>query len=382
MKSSKVVFVSPVPRVPTQGRDKQTFTLIDPRSGEMKTGQNMNKTKETGAASEYSFPFNPRTNRLETGLEVTVPNPIYQLSVEEVMESYSLSHQWREQIEKLVNQKEIKKQTLYEIIDDVAPGYYTSEIAGGYTIFNTSKSTRVGDLKPNFLQRFKIILYDYPNRFEDDGTKSTSRERLAIELVKVCPRIAASKRDMNTVQHHFYISEENEAEVEKVRKQDVIDEAVYLKVKLQKESNDYKNYQVGSLLTHKNNKPLIEGSISPSKVKRDVTAYLGEGSSQMENVEKFMKVMQLLDSKEGREKFEMMYLVQQAVNTGVITIRDGYYIWNSKAGTPNMHKHINYDKFISLLQSEKKGYDPKDTVTTNWYADLFNEVKDKGALIE
>ncbi len=381
MKSSKIVYVNPVPRIATQGRDKQVFTTIDPRTGEAIPGTRMDKTKEFGTQSEYSFPYNPRTNRLETGLDVSIPNPIYQLSAEEAMENYSLSHVWREHLEKLVTQKEIKKQTWYEILDDVQPGFYTSELAARMTIFNFSKSTKT-DQSPNFLERFKIILYDHPNRFEDDGTKETSRQRLSIELIKVHNRIANSKREMNPTTHHFYISEENEAEMEKMRKQDIIEEAMFLKVKLQREATDYKNYQVASLLTQKNGKPLVEGSATPSKVKRDLSTYLSEGSTQMENIDKFNKVMSLLDSKEGRDRFEIMYLVQQAVNTGVISVRDGYYIWNSKAGTPNMHKHINYDKFIALLLSERKSFDPKDTVTTNWYSDLFNEVKDKGALIE
>ena len=52
---SKIVFVNPVPRIPTQGRDKQSYTIIDPKTGEMKTGPNMFKTMESGVAKEIGF---------------------------------------------------------------------------------------------------------------------------------------------------------------------------------------------------------------------------------------------------------------------------------------------------------------------------------------
>ncbi len=381
MKSQKVIFVSPVNRIPTQGRDKQAFTIIDPKTGELTVTKGMGKTKEFGTASEYSFPFNARTNRLVTGLDATIPNPIKGLTTEEAMEKYSLSHYWRDQVESLVNQSEIKKQTWYEILDDTTPGYYTSEIAGNVTIFNMTKSTKIPE-NPNFLQRFKIILYDSPNRFEDDGTRETSRGRLAIELIKVHDRIAKSKQEINSARHHFYISEENEAEMEKMRKQDLLDEATYRKRDLQLKASDYKNYQVASLLTTYQNANIVYGNVTKDMVKQKVNAYLGEGSHQVENIQKFLKITEMLDSKEGRERFEIMYLVQQAVNCNVFTVRDGYYVWNSKAGTPNMYKHSNYDKLISLLQAESKNWNPKDTETTNWYGDLYNELKTKNIWIE
>jgi hypothetical protein len=382
MKSqSKVLFVNPVSRIATQGRDKQTFNIIDPATQEIIVVKGMNKTREFGTASEYSFPFNPRTNRIVTGLDYSIPNPIYQLSPDEVMEKYGLSLQWRSILDNVVKQAEIKKQTWYEILDDVAPDYYTSEVAGNMTIFNAGKNMKDAP-KPNFLQGFKIILYDRPNRFEDDGTARTSRERLAIELIKVHDRIAKNKQEANSSKHHFYISEENEAETEKMKKQEMIDDAIYLKVELQRKLSEYKNYQVASLLPLHNGKPLIMGSMTSDGVKQSLNEYLSEGSHLMDNIVRFNKVMSLFDSKEGRERFEIMYLVQQAINTNVILVRDGFYIWNSKSGTPNMYKHGNYEKLISLLQTEAKNYNPKDETVTNWYGDLLNEVKSKKARIE
>lgn len=371
------IFVNPVPRISPQGRDKQTYSFIDPKTGELVVTQNMNKTRELGVGVVYSFKYNPVTNKLQTGLEEVIRNPFYELEVSDIMEQYGLSYNWTEPLKGIIKQSEIKKQTYFEILDNVNPEYYSSEIKGNVTIFNMTKSTRIPE-DPNFLQRFSVVLYDGPNRFSDD----TPRGRLAIQLIKNHNKIAHSKRDVNPAVHDFYISEENEAAIEKAKKQDIINEAIFNLVNLQKGGDDFLNYQVAILLTNKDGKPVLKGESSPANVKRVLTEYISESSSQLENVEKFMKTISLLDGKENRERFNVMYLVQQAINTNVMSVKDGYYIWHSKSGTPNMYKHINYDKFISLLQNEKKNWIVSDENVTNWYADLFNEVKSKNIRVE
>ena len=157
--SVTTIFVNPVQRVSPQGRDRQTFTFVDPKTGEMVVTQSMNKTKEFGAGSTFSFQYNPVTHKLQTGLEENIQNPFYQLDPVEVMESYSLPNSWADVLERIVKQTEITKQTYYEVLDAVQPGYYTSDIKGGITIFNLSKSTKIPE-QHNFLQTFNIILYD------------------------------------------------------------------------------------------------------------------------------------------------------------------------------------------------------------------------------
>jgi len=378
MKSqSKIVFVNPVPRIPTQGRDKQSYTVIDPKTGEMITGPNMFKTMESGVAKEFGFQYNSVTHRLQTGLDISVTNPFYKMDASDVMDKNALSHEWKDVIDDLVKRPEIKKQTLFEIYDNVSPNYYTSEIAGGVTIFNLTKFTKIPE-NPNFLQSYKIILYDRPNRFTDE----TPRGRLAIQLIENNSSIAKSRQLMNPNLHLFYISEQHEAEIEKNKKQDIIDNAIAEKVKLQNEGSDFLNYQISVLLTTKSGKSLIQGDASRELVKRKLNEYLRSEDSQMENIDKFTKLINMLKDKEAKERFGVMYLIQQAVNTGIITIREGYYVWNSKSGVPNMYKHNNYDKLVSLLQTELKNWNPEDTTVTNWYGDLYNEVKSKGIWIE
>lgn len=375
MKSQfKIIFVNPVHRIPTQGRDKQVFTTIDPKTGEAIPSYGMNKTKEFGTATTLSFQFNPTTNRLQTGLDVSVANPFYQLEPSEVVDKYSLSHYWKEQLPFIVNKKEIKKQTLYEIYDDVAPGYYTSEVTG--TIFNLKRFKDIP--QPNYLQSFSITLYDGPNRFTDE----TPRGRLAIQLIENHSVIAKNKNSANSGMHMFYVSELHEAERENAKKQDIIDEATWEKVNLQKNGSDYMNYKISCLLTTNSGRPLIQGEESREGVKNALSTYLNDKSHQMENIDKFLKLINMLKEKEAKERLDIMYLIQQAVNTKVMDIKNGYYIWNSKRGVPNMEKHNNYDKLVSLLQNESKVWNPKDPSVTNWYGDLYNEVKDKGIWLE
>lgn len=377
MKSHTILFVNPVPRIPTQGRDKQSYTIIDPKTGETIVTQGMQKTKEFGTATELSFQLNPTTGRLQTGLDSVVTNPFYKMEVDDIMSQRGLSHQWKDILTGIVTKSDIKKQTLFEIYDDVAPGYYTSEVAGGVTIFNFSKFSKV-DVKPNFLQSFKVILYDGPNRFTDE----TPRGRLAIQLIQNHQAIAPNKNRANSGIHLFYVSEQHEAEIEIQKKQDIIDAAIHAKVELQEKGSDLRNYQIACLLTTHAGRPIIKGQETKDGVKRAISQYLNDSTHQMENIDKFMKLIDMLKSGESRERMDIMYLVQQAVNTNIMTIKDGYYIWHSKSGTPNMYKHNNYEKLISLLQSELKIWNPEDKTVTNWYADLYNEVKEKGIWLE
>ena len=379
MKSQTLtLFVNPVPRISAQGRDKQTFTIIDPKTGDAIPTQSMHKTKEFGVGSEYSFQINFDTNRLQTGLDAAVLNPFYKLEVSEVMEKHGLAHFWADPLSKIVHQQEITKQTLFEIYDNVAPNYYTSDLAGGATIFNMGKFNKNNLPQPNFLQTFKIILYDGPNRFSDE----TARGRIAIQLIQNHNRIAKNKNTVNPALHNFYISEVNEEAQEISRKQDIIIDAMYELGNLQKNSTNYKNYQVACLLTGSNNKPIIKGNATPEAVKNALAIYLNDTHHQMENIAKFTKVVTMLKEKETKLRFEMMYLVQQAVNTGVMDIRDGYYTWHSHVNEKNVYKFSNLDKLLSLLTSEYKNYNPDDSSTTNWYGDLYQEVKAKNVWFE
>lgn len=375
-KEITTIFVNPVPRISAQGRHKQVFTMIG-KTGELVPTSGMQKNKEFGVASEYSFPYNHLTNKLHTGLDKMVPNPFKGLEPDVIIETYGLSQDWSKQLDSIVKQDNIKLQTKYEILDNVPYNNYTNEIAGGMTIFN-APSIKTANIAPaNFLQTFKIVLYDKPNRFTDE----TPRGRLAIALIKIHPKIAKNKNSANPSVHEWYISEENEAQIEKMRRQDIIEDAIANWVDLKKNSSPYKVYQIGCLLTRHDNTPVIKGTVNNETVRNHISDYLNDTTSyRMDNIEKFSMLYSTFMN--DSERFHVKYLIQQAVNTNVIGIRDGFYVWHSKAGTPNMYKHSDYDKFVSLIQQEYKNYNPDDKTINNWYRDLYEEVSSKGVWIE
>jgi len=377
MKNHTIIFVSPVQRVASQGRDKQKFTIVDPKSGQLSEGRSMNKTREVGTSVTLKFPLDVYQNKYVTGLDELIPNPVYNMEAEEVLSTYSLSPKWQELLPKIVKQSQISRQTWFEILDNVDPDYYNSNAKNG-TMLNFQPSQLL-NREPSFIEKFSIELFDRPNRFVDD----TPRQRMAIQLIKNHNRIAANKVEANPVEHLFYISEENEAEMEKMRKQDIIEAAIAAKFKLQTEASEFMNYKVASLLTTHQGRVIVKGVTPRDGVKQALSNYISDKTHQMSNIEKFQKVMDLLKSPEGKQRFEIQYLVQQGLNTHVLDNRDGYLVWNSRSSEKNIYKWTDYDKFISFLVSEMVIFDPDaDDAPTNWYNELFKEVKSKNAWVE
>lgn len=373
MKNHAIIFVSPVERPASQGRDKQTYTIIDPKTGETKVTKAMNKTREIGTSVTLKFPLDVRQNKYLTGLDELIPNPIFELAVEDVLSTYNLSSKWQELLPKITKQSQISRQTYYEILDGVEPDYYTSNAKNG-TMLSFQPAQLLNRI-PTFIEQFSIELFDRPNRFVDD----TPRQRMAMQLIKVHNRIAPEKAQANPVEHLFYISEENEAEMEKMRKQDVIDEATAVKYKLQTEATEFMNYKVASLLSTSQDKPIVKGAETRDGVKQAINNFLNDKHHQMGNIKKFLGVMELLNSAEGKQRFEVKYLVQQAFNTGIFNTDNGYIIWKTRSASKNVYKWNDYEKLISFLVSDMLVFDPEsdDNSVTNWYNELYQEVLGK-----
>jgi len=377
MKSTTILYVSPVERVPSQGRDRQIYSFIDPKTNQLVQTKAMRKTRETGTEAVYAFQPSYSQNRYLTGLDERIKNPFQEASVDDLLNQYNLPVEWRKELEKIVTYSEISKQSYYEILHNQVPGFYTSAFNPLNSIFKASGKTKEEIKDTTFIDRFSITLYDGANRFTDE----TPRGALAIQLIRNHPRIALDKKSVNPVQHHYYISEENEAEMEKMRKQDLIDDAQNMKYELLRKSTDYKAYQVASLCTTVDHKPIVKGTTTRDGVKIAFNNYLGDGRDQMKNVEKFMEVTDLLRSSETKALFECKYLVAQGLVNGVLGIRDGNLYWYSKSNDFTKYKWSSEQAFVSFLVTEFNTYNPDETVQ-NFYQDLFNEVKNKGAWVE
>ena len=373
------MFVSPVLRSASQGRDKQSFNVINPKTGEMTPGKSMNKTREVGTSVTLKFPLDTYQNKYVTGLDELIPNPVYGMTEADVLSTYSLSPQWQEFLSKIVSQKQISRQIWFEIQDNVEPDYYTSAVKNG-TMLSFQPSQLINRVATStFIEKFAVELFDRPNRFVDD----TPRQRMAMQLIKNHNRIAANKLEANPVEHLFYISEENEAEMEKMRKQDLIDDAVASKRDLQKKSSEFVNYKVASLLTTKQGKPIVKGVTPRDSVNQAMNNFIHDKTFQMDNIKKFMDIVELLNTSEGKQRFEVKYLVQQGLNTHVLDNSDGYIVWNSRSSEKNIYKWTDYEKLISFLVSEMIVFDPLlEDAPTNWYNELFKEVKSKNVWVE
>ena len=373
--SKTTIFVNPIPRISAQGRHKQMF-VVQQTTGEFMPTAGMGKNKEFDVPSEYSFRLNTSTNKLITGLDKMIENPFKGLDPSNILEDYSLSQDWLSQLQQIVKQDQIKLQTKYEIIDNVGYNFYTSDVA--YNMFSSNWKANI-DKPKNFLETFKIILYDRPNMFTDE----TPRGRLSLALIKNHPKIAKTKIEGNTAVHDWYISEENEAQMEKAKKRFIIQDAIKTWGNLSDSTTPYIIYQLASLLKTHDGSSIVRGKMNDATVREKVSDYIFESSSsQLENIEKFTKVASMLSNKEDKQRFQAMYLIQQAINTDVVGVRNGFFIWHSKSALDNIYKHTSYDAFVSTIQREYGNYNPKDKDVANWYKDLFDEVTNKGAWVE
>lgn len=334
----------------------------------------MGKTRETGTEARYMFQINWNNNKYNTGLDEKIPNPYLDLNPDFVMNEYGLPAIWRDEVEKIVKQKEITKQTYYEIKFGTDPNYLTSNFNPESSVFRFTpgKEANVRARSYSYIETFYITLYDRANRFTDE----TLRQAIAIQLIKNHSKIAADKKTLNPVAHHYYVSEENEAEMEKMRKQDVIDRATYEKFKLQNEASEFKNYQVASMCTTVDFKPIVKGSATKEQVKIALNNYLADGRDQLRNIDKFLSIVDLTKNPESKDMFEVKYLIAQCYANDILTRRDGYTFWKSKSNDQSKYKWTSDDAFVSFIISEYNSYNPQED-TKNWWKDLYDEASKK-----
>lgn len=372
MKSTKTIWVNPLPRVSVQGRHKQSYVIL---GGEgMVQTRPMNKTKEFGAVSEYNFPLNRNNpSRLLTGFEKQITNPYKDFQPSELITKYNLSPLWITSLDRITKQSTIPLQTDLEIKHGVEPSFYTSNIK--YHMGNLPMN--IGDYgkERTFLQDLKLILYARPNEFSD----ATPRQELLMHMIPMIPKIARNKNEANSSLHDWFISEENETEVASVKKQEVIEEAIYHLYKLKTEHAAFKSYQLVILLRDKFNKTLGKGELPQKAVRRILSDYVTQkDANQLQNIERFMEYVNMIYDKTEADRFFIKYLIQQALNTNVISYRDHEYIWHSKAGTPDVYRLGNdFNKVTNFFLQEYQQYN-KESDISNWYKDLYAEVKAKG----
>lgn len=362
------VSVKTVPRDSSQRRQQQPLVFGSEKTGFINTGKTTGSVKAAGATEYIMFYRSPGTNKYKTGLEEMVPNPFKGESWDTLKTYRNLSDKWND-FKAVVVEDKISKQMWYEILDGTEPGYYTSVMSQD----PFAKGSSYDPKKPRtFIEEFSIILYEGLNVFTSD----TSRGRLAIQVVKNAPNVAPSRTDININSHTYYIAAENEEVIEAVAMYDKENDAIFDLMDLQRKYPESRLYQFSVVLTDHNGSSLLKGEVAPQIVKQYLNKYIkNKDKFKTENIEKFTNLMELF--KNDPQRFEVEYLVAQAINTGVIFEKDGILFWKSKSGDPTVYKFKNRESFKSYILKESEKYNPKEP-GNNYYSDLKDEIEAKG----
>jgi hypothetical protein len=366
--SNKVIWVNPVPRISYQGRHKQVYT-IQTNTGEVIPTRVMNKIKEDGVPTLYQFPADHQTGKLRTNLGKERENPFKGLTIEELRVKYNIPPEWSdEKLDVITKQSLITRQLYYEIKHGVVPGYYTDKM----TFSMLQPNSRPGE--KTFLERLTLSLDPRPNRFCND----TPRQEMLMEMIEVVPAIAPGKNLANSAFHGWYVSQENEDEEERQGRNDIIEKATFHLYKLKHELGAFRAYQIAIVLKDYRGEPILVGDVSTERVNNILSEYVTTSSDhQMKHIDNFMKAVDAVSTKDGLERFNIKYLVQQAINTNIISIKESYYKWWSQAGTANMASFDSLDALVNRLYMEFEHYDGED-MTTNYYGVLLKELNTKG----
>lgn len=371
--SFKTIYLLPVPRPSAQGRNKQVYSVYD-MTGQLKSSKVMQKSREIGTKEVLKFDYNPETDSYNTGLDELVPNPYFKndkLIVEK-------NKYFREQAKDIATQEKIDLQTIFEIEDNKPIDFYTSR-RKAELIFRSIFSMNKTDIDPSvfsFVENLKVELD--PNGF-NKFTDNTVMGRLKIQLLKNSCRVAPSLAEANPNIHSFYIAEENESYREKLAKEDKVDDAIF---KLRTLYNTRTKVELGrfaGLLLDRNNEPIVRGEINEDKIKLELGRYIKDsGKNQEEYIDRFNKLYTLVtgNNRESAIKFHIMYLVRQAMNIGVIGIRDNKYTWFSQSEQAVNQLGSEFDTVVAFFSEEYEKYNDKSK-STNYYKILEEELKSK-----
>lgn len=367
-KGTKVLYVLPVERQSAQGRHNYS---VDLSNG---TRVSIGRSKAKGINIPVGFVRNG--GKLQTGLDEILDNPFYGLDINEVPDEDKPGSHWVDKFKEISGREKIDKQTLYEYLDNVPQGTYTSKVGRSTMAEIGANLQQFLREQETFLEGFSIYLHEGTNRFED----SSQRGRLGILICENHPKISRSRDLVNPDEHEFYIGSEEEAVVLKNRKIDkVMDAVADLKI-LRRDHPAIDSYMVAVVLD------LVKGDVKPSTMELLLKDYIWEPKktnfgTQEERIMKFNDSYELL--KDNPDRFYIRYLMKQALNSGVFLVSGARHLmWPNKKGYPNLYDlGTNYQKVENMFLEQYKLFEPMDNPDQepeNWYRDLENDLKMRG----
>lgn len=376
METSSKIIVKPVPRPSVQNRHAQPVYVFDPiKKQRVDIGQQSGKTKAARAVDIYQFDQDILRGVYITGLEEMIANPYKNMEWLEVKMQRSLSDKWDSILPVLVTQDKISKQVYYEILDSVEPNFYTSRVSQSMMTGGVAYDPK---LPKTFIEKFNITLYDGANVFTGD----TSRGRFAIQLLKNKKNVAKNRESMNVNYHTFYIAEENEEELDRIRNDRSENMAIAALTNIMTKYPPFKLYQLAITIKNDTVGYIIttSGDVSSQIIEDQLNRFIkGKGNDKARRLEIFMEATKLFN--EEPDRFLMEYMYAQGINTRVFTIKEGHIFWNSKLDVSSQYKWKNEQTLKNFLLEEYKRYNPK-APDDNAYADLKAELLQKGVKFE
>lgn len=346
------MFVYPGPRVSPQGRNN--YAYVRPDGTSIPAGRTFHRKAE----KRYCFPLSKDGMKINTGLDELIDNPF---TNEEMIAKY-VKDQWQSQTSMLREKNQITLQTYLEVLHNRPPGFYTNE-KKVYRAFDV-------DAKENtFFESYSVALSDGTNVFTSESIDG----QLAMLVMRANSSIANNKNEYNPSLHDFYIGQEHEAAQEVMSKRAKQGRAIATLSNIYDKFDEFTWYQIAIALE------VVIGSVNTVSVKQKLDDYLWVQDKNLNaRIDKFNSFVKDIESKEGKEKLYLRYVFQQALNTRVISVANGSFIWHSKKGITNLYNlGTKMNNVLIMFYTEMLKYDPTLNAD-NFYGDLVQELMGKG----
>lgn len=364
--SEKRISVVKVPHVSFQKRGNYTINLGDGRR------LAANRQMARGVNRPFGFVGNPNSpTMLITGMDEYVINPYFNRNLEDIPLQYHPRDGWAEKFKEVRAKEKVTRQMLYEIMDNVPEGYYSSVRKQPLMTSSMANADTFRKTEQSFLETFKVFLHEGTNVFEN----RTQRGRLGILICENHPKIAISRDKIREGFHDFYIASAEEVIEEQARRDNRLMEAI---VRLHSILNDYDpfiGYQF-AIVTK-----AVKGNVPQREAAGALREYVMEpkrimGATQEDRWNEFNKFYQ--GFKESPNSLYASYLMRQAYLLGIFRDISGEIVWVTQKGRDNWfnlgtNSYKVRDAFILAMDR----YDP-DIAEDNMFATLEAEIKSKG----
>jgi hypothetical protein len=189
----------------------------------------------------------------------------------------------------------------------------------------TPQTIKMKTYQPSYIQNFKLMIP------EDGLTLNLDRldDEIAYYICLESKHVANSVQDLNEhkwPESIFYISYKKESN--EVKYQKFAREALAMSLLMKDDKTDIVLNKLAVILGLTNNHAsLREDSFT---IIMDFIKSGANATSSENNMERFIKEAELLNSPKGKQEFEMKYLLQKGVDYRVIQVRKTTYTWLSQ----------------------------------------------------